>query len=299
MPPAPDGRLRVTVIGDVLVDELVYEDGALRVAGGSGLNVAIGLRVLGVPVSLIAMVGDDAEGDFLRSHLDRYGVEFLPTLTPLGTGVAQSERVDGEPRYVFTAPMRDRRIGFDAAQRRAIRSAGAVAISGFPLDNEEQRELLADALKDSAGVVAIDPNPRAGMLRDAAEFARGLERLGDTASLLKLGADDAQLLYQGALPAALQELRARYRHVVATEGASGATVYVGDRSAHVPSRAAPGAVVDAMGAGDAVFATMLAEIAAAGLEHVDWSLALKRAMRVAAATLAHPGALLRLPAGDE
>jgi fructokinase len=50
-----------------------------------------------------------------------------------------------------------------------------------------------------------------------------------------------------------------------------------------------------MGAGDAVFASVLAEIATRGLGEIEWYEALKRAMRIAAATIAHPGALLRLP----
>jgi fructokinase len=50
-----------------------------------------------------------------------------------------------------------------------------------------------------------------------------------------------------------------------------------------------------MGAGDAVFASVLAEIATLGIRDIDWFDALERAMRIAAATVAHPGALLRLP----
>jgi sugar/nucleoside kinase (ribokinase family) len=50
-----------------------------------------------------------------------------------------------------------------------------------------------------------------------------------------------------------------------------------------------------MGAGDSVFASVIAEIATAGIGDIDWFDALARAMSIAAATIAHPGALLRTP----
>lgn len=296
-----DGSARVTVIGDALIDELVDDEGTLRVVGGSGLNVAIGLSILGVPATLVAMVGDDADGELVRSHLARYGVGLVATISPLGTGIARSERHGGEPSYTFNAPMLHRALDFDGPQRQAIQASDVVAVSGFPLDDDAQRGMLTRALGETAAVLAIDPNPRAGMLRDAAGFARALEQLGDTMSLLKIGDDDARLLYGDALAEVIPKLRQRYPRIVATEGGAGAAVHVGAWSTHSPARVRSGAVVDTMGAGDAVFASILSEIVvagvgeAAGIDAVNWELALRRAMDVAAATVAHAGALLRLP----
>lgn len=286
---------RVAVIGDALIDELVDESGTLRVVGGSALNVATGLRILGVPTTLIAMIGDDADGQLIRAHLAGYGVEFAPTLTALGTGVARSERRDGEPHYRFSEPMLHRAIAFDGDQRRAISESGVVAVSGFPLDDSPQTALLGEVLGASAGVVAIDPNPRSGMLRDAADFGRALEHLGGAVGLLKLGDDDARLLYGRSVASVVPRLRAQYTHVLATEGGDGAAVHLDGGRFGSPALATAEHVVDTMGAGDAVFASVLAEIAAHGLDGVDWDSALRRAMGVAAATIAHPGALLRTP----
>src|SRR5690606_27532215 len=297
----PAAPARVTVIGDALIDELVDDQGTLRVVGGSGLNVAIGLSILGVPATLIAMVGDDADGQLVRSHLAAYDVGLIPTISPLGTGIARSERRGGEPSYSFNAPMLNRALAFDGPQRRAIQTAEVVAVSGFPLDDDAQRVMLRRALGETAAVSAIDPNPRAGMLREAAGFARALEQLGDTMSLLKLGDDDAQLLYGVALSDVIPALRQSYPRILATEGRAGAAVHVGAWSTRSPARARPDSVIDTMGAGDAVFATILSEIATTkargvvDIDAVDWELALRRAMDVAAATVAHAGALLRLP----
>ena len=85
---------RVVVIGDALIDELTGDEGTTHQVGGSALNVAIGLSILGVPASLVAMIGDDVDGALLRGHLADFGVELLPTITPHGTGIARSEPLD-------------------------------------------------------------------------------------------------------------------------------------------------------------------------------------------------------------
>ncbi len=282
---------RVVVIGDALIDELVDERGTSHQVGGSALNVATGLSVLGVPATLVAMIGDDLDGALIRGHLADFGVELLPTLTSAGTGVARTEH--GGAR-TFAESMRGRAIGFDDTQRAAIADAAVVAVSGFPFDVPPQLELLADAV-DGRPFVAVDPNPRDGLLLDRDAFRAGLESFGGTAQLLKLGDDDTRLLYGEPIAAVAPRLLARYPYVLATEGDDGASVRVGDARWRHPALAIPDEVVDTLGAGDAVFASVLAEIATTGVGDIDWFDALERAMEIAAATVAHPGALLRLP----
>lgn len=286
---------RVVVIGDALIDELVDDEGTTHIVGGSALNVAVGLRILGVEAALVAMIGDDVDGALIRAHLADHGVELLPTITPGGTGVARSERVDGEPRYSFSDSMVARALDFDEAQRAAIADADVVAISGFPFDVPEQFALLADAVAGRP-LVAVDPNPRTGLLHDANAFRDALESFGGTAHLLKLGDDDARMLWGEPVADVAPRLLARYPYVLATEGGDGASIRIGDARWRHPTLVSPDAVVDTMGAGDSVFASVLAEVARDGIGEVDWFDALAHAMAVAAATIAHPGALLRLPA---
>lgn len=286
---------RVVVIGDALIDELVDDEGTTHIVGGSALNVAVGLGILGVPATLISMIGDDIDGALIRSHLDDYSVRLLPTITPGGTGVARSERIEGEPHYSFSDSMVARTLDFDDAQRAAITEADVVAVSGFPFDVEAQTERLESALASVTAVVAVDPNPRTGLLHDADAFRERLIAFGGTAQLLKLGDDDAQLLFGRPVGEIAPRLLARYPYVLATEGRDGASVRVGDARWRHATLVTPDAVVDTMGAGDAVFASVIAEIATHGLGEVEWYDALKRAMGIAAATIARPGALLRLP----
>lgn len=285
------------VIGDALVDELIDERNVTRVAGGSALNVAVGLALLGTNSTLIASVASDDDGRTLDAHTQSFGVRRIWSPNPLGTGVARSERVDGEPRYSFNAAARSRTLIFSAEAIEQIASADIVVISGFPFDNAEECAALSAALEHRRGVLAIDPNPRAGMLVDAARFAEGLEVTARDADLVKIGEEDAALLYQEPLlTSAHRLLDSGARFVLATAGAGGAALV----AEHVELTRAivsdPRPIIDTMGAGDATLAVVAASLATDGDPSImEWESILGRAMATAAETIRHPGAVLRMP----
>ncbi|PNW10322.1 hypothetical protein C1632_00600 [Microbacterium testaceum] len=289
---------RVVVIGDALIDEIRDETGVREFVGGAGLNVAVGLSRLGVPASLIAMVGDDAPGEKIRAFLDEHDVELLASPAEHGSSRAVSTRSPGgEPEYVFNEAAQNRRVAYGEAERAAIAAAPMVVVSCFPFDDPEQTSLLVEATASPSTPLAIDPNPRSGMLHDRAEFVRGFERAASGALIVKVGEDDAQLLYDGPL----DDLRARLVDlgvgaVLATYGAGGAAIDAAGSSVSRPISDLPGRIVDTMGGGDAVLATTAALVrdrlpADAG----EWDAVLSRAMDVAAVTCRHEGALLRTP----
>ncbi len=289
---------RVVVIGDALIDELRDEHGVREFVGGAALNVAVGLSRLGVPTTLIAMLGDDEAAQHIRTYLADYGVELIATPSALGSSRAVSTRSpSGEPVYEFNAAAKARSLVFGDDVRRAIADAAIVAVSCYPFDNTEQTRLLAASLAESPAVLAIDPNPRSGMMSDRKAFVRGFEAVAESAALVKVGEDDAILLYDAPLDA----LRARLIDlgvdaVLATQGASGATIEAGDIVVTRPVSDLPGRIVDTMGAGDAAFAAAVASLRDGMPADEDaWAAALERAMDVAAATCRFEGALLRLP----
>ncbi|MCC4909093.1 PfkB family carbohydrate kinase [Microbacterium sp. cx-59] len=288
----------VVVIGDALIDEIQDAEGSREFVGGAALNVAVGLARLGFPATLIAMVGDDEAGAQIRSYLDDYGVALIATISPLGSSRATSTRgPGGEPVYVFNDAAQARRVRFGEAERVAIAGAAITVVSCMPFDDEEQTAELASALADADGLVAIDPNPREGMMHDRDRFVRGFEAVARISDLVKVGQDDADLLYGGDLDALRDRLRADGAvAVLTTRGAGGAGVVAAGVDVTRPIAAAPGPIVDTMGAGDAVLssavATLLAEHPASAAE---WAALLERAMDVAAATCRFEGALLRLP----
>jgi fructokinase len=290
---------RVVVVGDALIDELRDDSGVREFVGGAALNVAVGLTRLGVPATLIAMVGDDEPGAHIRSYLTDFGVELIATPGEHGSSRAVSTRSGaGEPEYVFNDAAKARRIRFGDRERAAMADAAMVVVSCFPFDDRAQTGEFAAALHESGATVAIDPNPRSGMLADRAEFVNGFEQLAAGAALVKVGQDDATLLYGQPLDA----LRARLvehgvQAVLATEGSAGATLEAGDVVVTRPISTLPGRIIDTMGAGDAAFAATVAALAQETPSTEDaWRAVLQSAMDVAAATCRFEGALLRTPA---
>src|SRR5690606_31409721 len=91
---------RIAVVGEALVDVVVGGDSH---AGGSPMNVAVGLTRLGYPSELNAWIGSDGHGDLIRAHLAADGV-------PLGAGTRSEGPswtasveldADGRAEYAF------------------------------------------------------------------------------------------------------------------------------------------------------------------------------------------------------
>jgi fructokinase len=288
----------VTVIGDALIDEIVSDDGVREFVGGAALNVAVGLAILGVPTSLIAMVGDDLAGRTIRSFLALNGVRLIATPAPGGSARATSVRVNGEPTYAFNEAARARRIEFNTEAMDAIAGAELVVVSSFPFDDPEQTEQLRDAVESPELRLIIDVNPRQALIHDLDVFRRGFETMAKASLLVKLGDEDATLLYR-ARPdqVAAQLLTAGARAVFTTLGRWGAEIRRPKGSViAAPIAAMDGDIIDTMGAGDATLASVTASLLALPRHPSDaeWAIVLDRAMLVAAATCRVTGATLQL-----
>ena len=288
---------RVIVVGDALIDELRTPSGSVDAPGGSALNVAVGLAILGLNPTLVAMVGDDADGETLRRHLAELGVGLLASRSHRGTGRAISDRVDGEPTYSFNEASRHRAIVFDDEIRSAIGSASLVAVSGYPFDDSGQVAALRRSVASMKGPLLVDPNPRPGMMTDLELFAGNLMSFVAGSDLLKLGDDDSLLLHSRPV----NEVAAAYvdagaRVVMATEGANGATIHERGRTIHADIASDSRPIVDTMGAGDATFAAVVASTSGLGRlpRGAEWCPVLTAAMDIAAETIRVAGGTLRL-----
>jgi len=290
---------RVVVVGDALIDE-IHSDGEIReFVGGAALNVAVGLSILGVDTTLIAMVGDDADGETIRSFLADHAVELIPTIGPNGSSRGVSDRLDGEPFYVFNAAAQARRIRFGLAEKEALADAALVVVSCFPFDDIEQSDELISAIPNASSKLVVDPNPRSSMMHDTARFLKTFERIAPKALLVKVGDDDAKLLGNWSITEFAEHLHAiGATAVLATAGKDGASVETSTgEDASAPIKQLPGPIVDTMGAGDATLASVVTSILADGFpaSSAAWSAVLEHAMLIAAATCRHEGALLRQP----
>jgi sugar/nucleoside kinase (ribokinase family) len=289
----------VVVIGDALIDEIHGDDGSADFVGGAALNVAVGLSLLGVKTTLIAMVGNDTDGATIRDYLNHHGVALIATVGPNGSSRGVSERIEGEPTYVFNAAAQARRVEFGAAERDALAQAAIVVVSCFPFDDRTQSDELMAAIPDAKAKLIVDPNPRSSMMHDTARFLETFEAIAPNSLLLKVGDDDAKLLGDWSVGEFSRRLLAGGAPaVLSTAGAGGASVRTSSGvHASVPIASRPEPIVDTMGAGDATLASVVASILVLGFPATDleWTQILERAMRIAAATCRADGALLRLP----
>ncbi|MCD2440731.1 PfkB family carbohydrate kinase [Agromyces sp. SYSU K20354] len=295
---------RLTVVGDALIDELRDPHGSREFVGGAALNVAVGLAVLGHDATLVAMLGDDEPAAHIRAYLRDYGVRLVESPSLHGTSRAVSDRSEGgEPRYEFNEAARRRSIRFDDATRAALDEADLVVVSCYPFDDSEQYASLVEAIELPRERLVVDGNPRSGMLSDRGAFLANLEDFATRSLLVKVGDDDAELLLGDSLDTFVRRLQSGREApgaILATAGRHGAAVHVGDEVVREDIVELPGPIIDTMGAGDATLSAVVHHIAVHGVPRSTdaWSATLREAMTIAAATVRHEGALLRVPAHD-
>jgi fructokinase len=292
---------RVTVVGDALIDELRDPHGSREFVGGAALNVAVGLALLGEEVTLVAMLGDDEPAERIRAYLRDYGVKLVESPSAHGTSRAVSDRSEGgEPRYEFNEAAKRRGIRFDDATRAALDGADLVVVSCYPFDDAAQYAALVAAIDRPGERLVVDGNPRSGMLADRAAFLANFEDFAARSLLVKVGDEDADLLIGDSLDAFVDRLLAAaggQGAVLATAGRDGATVHADHATVHEDIVELPGPIIDTMGAGDATLSAVVHHIAVHGVpQSTDaWAATLREAMTIAAATVRHEGALLRVP----
>lgn len=173
---------RVTVVGDVMLDVRCRlaapvapgDDTPARItshAGGAGANTAAGIARLGVPVELIARIGDDEAGRAADAELTGRGVICRLAVDP----VRPTGRV-----IVLVGPDGERTMVSDRGANAGLRSAdvalptgpGHLHLSGYVLLDDESRPagLAALTAARAAGwTTSVDPQTAAGVATAGAD----------------------------------------------------------------------------------------------------------------------------------
>lgn len=284
----------IAIIGEARQENLLDRGGRNRTSdiGGSGINIACTLALLGIPSVLITSLGEDAAGRRIRDALGEFGIGTFPTICPGGTGQAVSAFHEGRTR-VISASTAKRPIRFDAEQRAAIDRAPIVVVSGFPFDRGKQHRLLLDAVARPQQRLVLDPGPRAGLPRDPEAFRRNVERHVSSAFAVRLSRRDAHLLEPergGAARAAARVLELGATHALTTRGADGAR-WASRTGIDVmlPAARVPGPIINTLGAGDAVVAALVAGL----LRSPAPVLGQQRAREILTAAMSLAGATVR------
>jgi ribokinase len=244
--------------------ETVMATSLLIQPGGKGANQAVAAARLRGDVSLVACVGDDADGALLIRELRSEGVDTtdVEIIGRERTGLALVSVWASGENSITVVPGTNYSLTPERVRRAVTRTAG---------DHEGARAIVvaqAEVLPEIIGAaVAAAADAGARMVLNLAPFQplpAGL--LAGCDPLVLNEAEASGLLgwpVRGAEAAgrAVEELRSRTRSVVVTVGAEGACWADAAGAGHVPAPTGA-AVVDTTGAGDAFVGALAACLAA-------------------------------------
>jgi fructokinase len=259
--------------GDALVDFLPVtsvdgRDAAVPVAGGSCLNIAVGMARLGAPAGFVGGISTDLFGRIVADHAVRSRVDLrYATRSAHQTTLAFVRHVGGEPQYAFYDEATASRNWAYQRGSIAFDEIEAIHVGSTTLANAEGAA-QALALIEDAGrstTISFDPNCRPDLVRDKARYVDRMDAFAAATDIVRMSDADFEFLYGGgdyeerarALMAAGASL------VVVTRGSKGAQAW--HRAAGpVQVEAPPIDVVDTIGAGDSFQAALLFALRAIG-----------------------------------
>jgi rfaE bifunctional protein kinase chain/domain len=267
------GRVRLLVVGDVVLDEYVWGDvdrvspeapvpvvqvRSETVVLGGAANVARNAVALGASVVVCSVLGDDPGGSRVAGLLEDLGVKSDGLVRVPGRPTTRKTRVIARSQQVVRfdretlAPLSPAAVeALQHAIARALPEVDGVVIEDYGkgvLSGDVAAAVMGRAA--TAGVpVAVDPKHDVSPYRGAALLKPNLR---EAESLSGVAIDD-----RPALARAVRELRRKVGGgaVVVTRGADGMTVFEDDgEGLDVPTVARE--VFDVQGAGDTTIAAL-------------------------------------------
>ncbi|GAB6140143.1 ribokinase [Methylosoma difficile] len=260
--------------------------------GGKGLNLAVALHRLGVDVSLLAAVGQDASAEALLAYLQHEGIASeglvrLPEPSGFGVGFIAA---DGS-NCIAVYPGANALLSADHIQQaEALLSSAAAVYAQFEITDEPILAAFRQARQQSIRTV-LNPSPwripstEMLMLTDIL-----IVNESEAAQLLGLGKTTKGISdWQQALPVCLEKIGWQGELFVVTLAEQGCVAWQQGAVSYQP--AYPVTAVDATGAGDAFAAALLMAL----LEQKTLSDALLVANASGAYVAARQGVLQVLP----
>lgn len=237
--------------------------------GGAESNVAIGLARLGVPVTWMGRLGNDALGRLIERELRAEGVNSAATHDPTApTALMLKERpaVGSSAVSYYRAGSAGSRLGPEHLDLARIREARILHVTGITAalgpGPRAALDAAINAAIDGGTIVSFDVNHRSRLWDDATAAASAYREIAARADVVFAGDDEAELLTgereSAAQAAAIIELGPT--QAVVKLGAEGAYAFADGHTVEQP--AFPVHAVDTVGAGDAFVAGYLAELLA-------------------------------------
>jgi len=305
----------VTCIGETLIDFVSTEKGVtlseaagfLKLAGGAPANVAVGLAKLGTRSAFVGKVGADPFGQFLRSELNRYGVD--------SSGVSFDR--EHKTRLAFVSLTRSGDRDFEFWERNPadehllpadvdidkVARSKIVAVSSFLLNHEPARTSLfriVKRLRRKGCLIAFDPNLRLALWKSREEARRNIVKAIRLSHVLRMNDEEAAFLSgtEEIETAAAAFISMGPELVVVTRGEKGCYFRTAQHSGYMKGFRVKNA--DTTGCGDGFYAALLHGLVCsgksiAGLTLSDLASNCRTANAAGALTAAKHGAIPALP----
>ncbi|MFD1141615.1 carbohydrate kinase family protein [Larkinella insperata] len=258
------GELLVDFIGHELADNLLQTRDFHRYQGGSPANMAANMARLGNRTALVACVGNDNLGVYLKDRVAEAGVDpqFIAVDPATPTSLVVVSRTRGTPDFIAYRQA-DCCILPEHLPESLLNDTAIFHTTCFALSRQPAQDAIVQAAHraNKAGCqVSIDANYAPAIWPDRAQAQRVLAQYCAANALVKLSDDDAVRLFEirqepEQIAAYFHALGARL--VCLTLGADGSFISYekGGQTIRVPGRAIQ--VIDATGAGDAYWAGFL------------------------------------------
>lgn len=309
----------IVCLGEALIDmvstapglSLVQAPNFEKAAGGAPTNVAAGCAILGASAGLIARVGQDAFGEFLRQTLFDAGVDLLcfrmdPDYATQLAFVALNER--GVPDFAFHVKQSaDQMLTLQPEDEEYIASASIFHFGSITLIHEPARTATLQALHRAAEeglLISFDPNLRPPLWPNLDQAYEAMHEVLPQCDFLKVSEEEMTFLTgREDIEEGIIALWEQGPTVVAvTRGPQGCVISNGDTILELPAFRVP--VLDTTGCGDAFVAAALvgfleapddiAELSAEALTEI-----FRFANAAAALTATAQGAIPALPTREE
>lgn len=270
------------VCGEALFDFFSEDDASglaskvnfKAIAGGSPLNVAVGLRRLGVDAALFAGLSTDYLGRRLLQVLQDEGVQtdYLVDFAAPTTLAMVAVGANGSPQYSFRGEgCADRQLTPEHLPALGPQVRG-LHIGSFSLVVQPIADTLLALVRRESGkrLISLDPNVRLNPEPNIELWRSRIATLVEHADLIKVSDEDLTLLYPEQDLARVIDgwLQQRCQLVFLTRGGEGATVF---SRAH-GSWSVPACVVkiaDTVGAGDTFQAALITWLTEQQLDSIE------------------------------
>jgi len=259
--------------GDALVDFLPVKsvdgrDAAVPVAGGSCLNIAVGMARLGAPSGFAGGISTDLFGRIIADHALTSQVDLrYATRSEHQTTLAFVRHAGGEPQYAFYDEATASRCWTYRRGTIPFDEIEAIHVGSTTLTHDQGVAQALAMVQDAKGptTVSFDPNCRPNLVRHKARYVDQMDAFAAAADIVRMSDVDFEFLYGGSDHGerAKSLIAAGASLVVVTHGIKGAQAWHGE--AGLVEVAAPTTnVVDTIGAGDSFQAALLFALRAIG-----------------------------------